>query len=293
MPSGRPARSTWRDELVGAPPDDGFGGSFRWAVHSLWRNALHLLALTVLLLIVWAATSIGTVTATTAVVANGVGIGALAVAIGSFVIQWLVFAWVLQGFAQAWSMLVRGSPIRFDEVLLPRNFLSILGTTVLVSPLQVLFGIALGFTYSAIFFTVGDGFGPAEAVGQMLRETFSSSRRFLHTLFIGVASTLSLVTMGFVTFALLNAAILGVATSGTNQFTINQQTGALETVNRADFTATTIVGTVAIALFVLVGLTVVINLVGLWAAAHSRDLTGRPLGRRVTRVPVPGPVPAG
>lgn len=268
----------WVDALPLDEPDDSLGGSLQWAFGALRRYAGPL--------------------ALVSLISTGIGIAGLvswliAIAVGSAtemasisVAGWLLgcavafaaLTWSSMGLARAWAMAVRGVPIRVGEALSLQRYPAFLLITILAAPMTLLtWWLGFGFAVAALLLVAGDGLSPSAALGRALTETCQSARRFFHTLLIGFATLLGQLSACLLASVVWWQVALGTTTSSfANAFSENSSR-----LRDADTNLTFLFGSLFAALLWVVVSFAVWNLTGLWAAAHLRRLTGRPVGTRV------------
>lgn len=271
------AEASWVDPLPLEAPTDDLGGSFHWAFSALRNN---LVPIALLQLITFGVSATATVAALLII---GVGVDSdvalmHVVALGVATAMLIpVFAWSRLCSVQAWSMAVRGVPVQLGDALFPRRYLPFLGTTLLVAP-AVWFTGLLGFAFAAKaqLIAVADGLGPSAAIGRMLSETCSTSKRFFHTLLIGLACAITVAfTLAAVSF------VSSFVEFGLMQSMFSEAVEGSNSLRSTDRGVTKLVSYGFIFLSAVTVLSATKQIVGLWAAAHLRRLTGRPVGARV------------
>lgn len=130
---------------------------------------------------------------------------------------------------------------------------------------------------AALLLVAGDGLSPSAAIGRALTETCQSARRFFHTLLIGFIALVGQLSASLLASVVWWQVAVGTTTSSfANAFSENGSR-----LRDADTNLTVLFGSLLAALLGVVVAVAVWNLIGLWAAAHLRRLTGRPVGARV------------
>lgn len=193
----------------------------------------------------------------------------MAIAVGLVAAAW---SWLL--FSRSWFRIARGDEVQLD-VVSPDGVGPVVVALVLTSPIWLFTGpIAFGFVVTALVLA-HEPLSGAAAVGRMLTETFSSARRFFHTLLVGLGVGAALVTL----FAAVSWTSI-VVTSSVASTTVQDWFDDGDDLFRdLDTTLTSLIGIGINALVaVLVGYAI-FSVGGLWAAGHVRLLTGRRPGQ--------------
>ncbi len=182
---------------------------------------------------------------------------------------------------RSWARAARGSSPSLAAVVRTERLGSYVAAFTVVQPMTLLTPLVTGFVWIALQLSVGERLGPVQASTEMLSRSLATAAAFWRTVVIGVITSLYVVAW-WVLVAFL------VGSAGSAEFV--EQWGSLgDSFNSSSngvtfFVAMAVVVPIALALFFCL-----LNVVGLWVAAWTRRLTGRPIGSLAVPPPVPSP----
>lgn len=254
------------------PSDEPLGSSFEWAASALRSNIAGLslvsLGVTGLMLVAFVTSMLILAVATRTRVASFTFVGWMT----AIVVIIVCGLWGQLASSRAWSTVVGGGSIQFLDAFNPKELARVGLSSALVLPaVTLLAGIGYPFYLTTLEFVTSYDMTATQATARMLSETFSTMRRFLHTIVIGIigSSIASAVSVGTI-YALWGL----IGASGTSAW-LNILGGSDNQITRAESSFTMTFGIPVIFLIGLGLLFMIYHLTGLWTVARIRILTTR------------------